>query len=61
MSTIRVRSSHTGVGGRASCPCGWAVVTTKRDAHEQAVRHNETVHAGDFNLSINFAPERSST
>lgn len=58
-STIRVRSSHTGVGGHASCPCGWAVTTTKRDAHEQAVTHNNNTHAGAFHLSINFAPERS--
>lgn len=54
MSTITVRPVHTGVGGKATCPCGWTVTSTKRDAYEAAVTHNDTVHADNYNISVSF-------
>lgn len=61
MSTITVRPVHAGVGGRATCPCGWTVTTTKRAAYEAAVTHNDTVHAGASNIAVSFTHQEGTS
>lgn len=58
MSTIYVRT-HQSIGGRATCPCGWVITTTKSAAYHAAVDHNDHVHNDEYNISVNFKEQTS--
>ena len=56
-STINVRSTASGVGGRATCPCGWVHTSTKKGAALAASCHNDNNHGGDHEVAIDYRQE----
>lgn len=54
MSTIHVRT-HQHIGGRATCPCGWVITTTKKAAYLAAQTHNDQQHSGNYMVHADYS------
>ena len=56
MTIIHVRP-HS-IGGRATCPCGWVVTTTRKAAYVAAQTHNDKVHSGNYMVHTEYTQEQ---
>lgn len=58
MTTICVRPVNTDLAGRATCPCGWVLTTTKKAAVIAARKHSEDIHGGTYTVLVNYRQEQ---